>query len=192
MKFNPLIIIITLFLLFACNNDKKKDKDNPGATTEASKEEASELQKKLDTLQQLTPYSPEQMESMIPAILDDDTAMHISGRNNMGTGYASADYKISDSTSLELGVFDCAGNAGAGIYNAQFAGLMDSNIDTETEYTKIIDFKGGKAIEHGDKRWNNSSLIYIANDRLLVTMEGKNISTEELKKIAAGLKLNKE
>ncbi|MEO8403894.1 MAG: hypothetical protein ABI480_04850 [Chitinophagaceae bacterium] len=183
MKFISLLLLATVFLLSACNNDKKTDKSTTAASATDTKEEVSEVQKKLDALQLLTPYTDDEMRAMVPVQIGNDSATDISVHNSMGTGYASASYKLSDSTAVELSIFDCGGNAGSGIYNAQYAGLLNSESGDDEEYTKIISFKAGKAIEHADKRRNNSSLAFIAKDRLLVTLEGKNVGADELRKM---------
>jgi hypothetical protein len=189
MKFTFLSAIIASCLLFACNNNTKPGKESPAVVAAETKEAAAELEKKTDALQRLTPYTMEEMKSLIPVTLNGDSAVNISSRGSMGTGFVSAEYKPSDSSSVELSIFDCAGTAGAGIYNAQYAGLLDSQND---EYIKIIGFKGGKAIEHDDRRRNNYSLSYIVHDRLLVTLDGKNVGIDELKEIAGKLNLNKK
>jgi hypothetical protein len=90
----------------------------------------------------------------------------------MGTAYAEADYTFNDSTEISLKIFDCAGQAGAGVYSMQYLGMMNFQSESDDEYTKTIDFNGGKAIEQG-KDGSRSTLTFLAADRLLVTLKAK-------------------
>ena len=107
----------------------------------------------------------------------------------MGAAYAEGEYPINDSTNLELKIFDCAGQAGAGIYSMQFLGMMNFESENDDEYTKTIEFNGAKAVEHLNKSNNRSTLTYLAGDRLLVTLEGRNTGIDFLKQAAGSLSL---
>ncbi|MEO5562595.1 MAG: hypothetical protein ABIR18_04150 [Chitinophagaceae bacterium] len=187
MKHLLTLIIATSFFL-ACNNKKVAPATETSTNAEVSTKDISEAQKKTEELQQLTPYTQDQMKALLPAALDDDTATILSASTNMGTGFVQAIYPLSDSTSVEINLFDCGGNAGAGIYNAQLVNQLDNQSANETEYTKAIDYNGGKAIEHFDKKSNNATLTYFTADRLLVIIEGTNTGIDEVKKIAGKLK----
>jgi len=52
-----------------------------------------------------------------------------------------------------------------------------------------MDFKGGKAVENYDKGSNQTTLTYIANDRLMVVITGKNVDKDELRQVAENLNL---
>jgi len=67
--------------------------------------------------------------------------------------------------------------------------MMNFQSESDDEYTKTIEFNGGKAVEHLDKRNNRSTLTYLAGDRLLVTLEGKNTGIDLLKQAAGSLNL---
>ena len=56
-------------------------------------------------------------------------------------------------------IFDCAGEAGAGIYGMQYLTMMNFQSESDDEYTKSIEFKGSKAIEHLNKRNNRLHLL---------------------------------
>jgi cytolysin (calcineurin-like family phosphatase) len=107
----------------------------------------------------------------------------------MGAAYAEGSYPINDSTEIELKLFDCAGQAGAGIYSMQYLGMMNFQSESDDEYTKTTDFNGNRAIEHAKKDNSSASLSYLAADRLLVTLEGRNTGIDMLKKAAGSLNL---
>ncbi|WP_276502951.1 hypothetical protein [Terrimonas pollutisoli] len=197
MKHLPLFIGFALTFLLACNNNKKPGvtvTSEDGKTTatintnELSKT-ADAFQKKAEELQKLSPYTLDQMKAMLPEELAGAKRSKFSANSAMGAAFAEADYKINDSTDLELKIFDCAGQAGAGIYSMQYLGMMNFESESDDEYTKSVDFKGGKAIEHLNKRNNRATLTYLSGDRLLVTLEGQNMDVDLLKKIAGELSL---
>jgi hypothetical protein len=189
MKKSAFLFIFTASLLLACKNKNKNSQQAAMATPAEIAETKSELDKKTEELQQLSPYTIEQIRALLPAELDGDSAINMEAYTHMGTGFAKATYPLSDSTSLDISIFDCGGVAGAGFYNAQFVTQLGNQSENEKEYTKMIDFKGGKAIEHAEKNKTFSSLTYTAADRLLVMLEGKGIEADELKEKAKELKL---
>jgi hypothetical protein len=184
-------------LLTACNNNKKPgvtvtSEDGKTTTTISSTDLAQvsdAFQKKTEELQKLSPYTLDQVKALLPEELAGAKRSKFSANSAMGTAYAEGEYAINDSTEVELKIFDCAGQAGAGIYSMQYLGMMNFQSESDDEYTKTIEFKGSKAVEHLDKRNNRSTLTYLAGDRLLVTLEGRNTGIDLLKQAAGGLNL---
>lgn len=195
MKRLSLLFSAAVCLLIACNNNKKPgitvtSEDGKTTTTispEAMTATADAFTKKAEELQKLSPYTLDQVKALLPEELAGAKRSKFSANSAMGTAYAEGEYAINDSTGLELKIFDCAGQAGAGIYSMQYLGMMNFQSESDDEYTKTIDFKGSKAIEHLDKRDNRATLSYLAGDRLLVTLEGKNTGLELLKQAAGTL-----
>ena len=198
MKHLFLLLSATVCMLIACNNNKK-----PGEVTVTSEDgkttatiqpgdlaQTSEaLQKKAEDLQKLSPYTLDQMKALLPEDLAGAKRSKFSANSAMGAAYAEGDYPINDSTGLELKIFDCAGQAGAGIYSMQYLAMMNFQSESDNEYTKSIDFKGSKAVEHLDRRSNRATLTFVAADRLLVTLEGRNTGVDLLKQAAGSLNL---
>ncbi|MGZ8542022.1 MAG: hypothetical protein ACXWV6_15330 [Chitinophagaceae bacterium] len=197
MKHVFLLFSAAVCLLTACNNNKKPgitvtSEDGKTTTTvspNAMAETADAFTKKAEELQKLAPYTLDQMKALLPEELAGAKRSKFSANSAMGAAYAEGEYPINDSTELELKIFDCAGQAGAGIYSMQYLGLMNFQSESDDEYTKSIEFKGGKAVEHVDKRNNNSTLTYLSGDRLLVTLEGRNTGIDLLKQAAGNLNL---
>lgn len=198
MKQLQFLFIIVLFLLAtACNNNKKPgvyvtSEDGKTTTTFETNDMvkvADDFQKKTEELQKLSPYTLDQMKALLPDELAGAKRSKFSANSAMGAAYAEGDYTINDSTQLELKIFDCAGQAGAGIYSMQYLGMMNFQSESDEEYTKTIEFNGGKAVEHLNKSNNRSTLTYLAGDRLLVTLEGRNTGIDLLKKAAESLNL---
>lgn len=198
MKHIFLLFSISLGLLVACNSNKK-----PGEVTVTSEDgkttttiqpgdvaQASDaLQKKAEELQKLSPYTLDQMKAFLPDELAGAKRSKFSANSAMGAAFAEGEYPINDSIDIALKIFDCAGQAGAGIYSMQFLAMMNFQSESDNEYTKSIDFKGGKAVEHLDKSNNRATLTYVAADRLLITLEGNNTGVDLLKQAANSLNL---
>ncbi len=197
MKQTFLLFSAAICLLTACNNNKQpgitvKSEDGKTTTTVQASDlagAADAAQKKAEELQKLSPYTLDQMKAMLPEELAGAKRSKFSANSAMGAAYAEGQYPINDSTELELKIFDCAGQAGAGIYSMQYLGMMNFQSESDDEYTKTIEFKGGRAVEHLDKRSNRSTLTYVSGDRLLITLEGRNTGVDMLKQVADGLNI---
>ena len=197
MKHLFLLFIASVCVLTACNNNKKPgitvtSEDGKTTTTIQPNDLAKvseDFQKKTEELQKLSPYTLDQMKAMLPDELAGAKRSKFSANSAMGAAYAEGEYPINDSTKLELKIFDCAGQAGAGIYSMQFLGMMNFESENDDEYTKTIEFNGAKAVEHLNKSNNRSTLTYLAGDRLLVTLEGRNTGIDFLKQAAGSLSL---
>lgn len=199
MKHLLIVFSAVCLLMTACNNEKKpgevsvisedgKTKTTIDPTTDLAKV-SENMQKKTEELQKLSPYTLDQLKALLPEELLGTKRSKFSANSAMGAAFAKGDYEINDSTEIELSIIDCAGQAGAGIYSMQYLTLMNIQAESDEEYTKTIDFNGGKAVEHVEKNNNRSTLTYIAAERLMVTIEGKNTGIDLLKKAAGSLNL---
>ncbi len=193
MKFYALLAGV--MLMAACNNNKDKvvieDKETGTKTTlDVSKAEkfSQDFTKKVEELQKLTPYTLDEMKALLPETFAGANRSNMNVASAMGTSVAEADYEINDTTSVTLKIFDCAGEAGAGIYSMQFLGMMNLQQETEDEITRTIDFNGTKAVEQFEKDGSRASFVWVAKERLLVTLEGENTRIEPLRQLAGSLK----
>jgi hypothetical protein len=189
--------IAACILLPACNNNKPgaitvKSEDGKTTTTVHAGDMAKvaeDYQKKAEELQKLAPYTLDQMKAMLPEEIAGAKRAKFTANSAMGAAFAEGEYPINDSTEISLKIFDCAGQAGAGIYSMQYLGMMNFQSESDGEYTKTVDFNGSRAVEHLDKNDNEASFMYVAGDRLLVTLEGRNTDVDMLRKVAGGLNL---
>lgn len=197
MRRLSLLIVITMVLLSAC---KSKKANQVTVTSEDGKEKVSvdmnkmesasaEMQKKSEELQKLPPLSLDQLKALVPEELAGGKKTSYNATAAMGTGVANAEYKIDDTTNVRLTVYDCAGTGGAGIYSMQYLGMFNMESESETEYTKTIDFNGGKAFERCRKDRNDCTLTYFSGDRFLVTLDGSNVGIDALKQAANSLNI---
>ena len=189
------ILSILLFVLVACDNADPKKKegaekaDSAAIIAEQKKAAAAANEKMLAELEKMTPLPEEELKKLLPEMLMDAATSNSSVNSTLGASVATAEYQINDSTKITLSIHDCAGPGGAGLYNLQYAGLLDYNADNPTEYTKVIDFNGSKAIEHCKKQSIECSFTYFSGERYLMQLDGNNVNADKLKRIAGGLKI---
>jgi hypothetical protein len=196
MKRTFAFLFVVCILFAACNSNKDKItvKDDKGGKTTVDISEmgkkADEMKDRSEALQKLTPLSLDELKASLPeeimgAKRDNMEATKMAGLAN----FSKADYRMNDSTEVELTVFDCAGTAGAGYYNMAFLGMMSFEKDNENEYAKTTDFKGDRAIETCQKKRSHCEFTFFGKDRYMVTLKGDNVGMDKLKEIAGGLNL---
>ena len=148
---------------------------------------AEDMEKQKSELEKLTPLTLDQLKAMIPETMMGVPRTNFEANQAMGAGLATAKYEINDSTDVKLNIYDCAGSGGAGIYSLQYLGMMNIQQESDEEYTKTVDFNGGKAYEHCNKINQRLHLTYFAGGRFLVTLEGDHVGADALKQAAKGL-----
>lgn len=191
-------LLFSIILIASCNNNKPKD--TVTVTSEDGKEQitvdvkqmqdaAQDMEKMKEELGKLTPLTADQLKALVPEQLMGAGRTDLDITAAMGASVASADYKINDSTDIKLSIIDCAGPGGAGIYNMQYLGMFSFQEDDEDEYTKTIDFNGGKAFENCKKTRNECTLTYFSGGRFLISLEGDNVGIDALKGAAKGMNI---
>lgn len=194
------LLLASAVLLASCGSkskDKTADTDSsavnttmvtaPGVTTMQNM--ASEMQKNVQALQKLTPLTLDQLKAVVPEQINGINRSNYSATSMAGASYVEAQYKINDTTNVHVSVWDCAGTAGAGIYNAQFMMLYNFQQEDEYGYTKTQDFNGGKAVIKYEKANNSYTATYFTGDRYLVAIRGTNTSLDALADVAKTLNL---
>lgn len=187
---HPFIACIVICCLFAaCNDSKKADPaEATGQAAEIKSAETPEAPSKEEELQNLAPYTTDEIKTLLPKELGGANLSDPSSGKVTGTAYAKGVYQLNDSMMVELTLFDCGGDAGAGFYKHQFLGILDRKPESEDEEVKTIDFNGNKAIEHYDNNSYRSTFTYVSG-RLLVTLESEFMDIKGLKKLANTIKL---
>lgn len=197
MKSIPALFIASSLFIASCNNNKPKDSititsedgsEKVTVDTKQMQNTAEEMEKIKEELGKLTPYTADELKAIFPAELMGTTATDIEAASAMGASTAEAKYKLNDSTDIKISIIDCAGPGGAGIYSMQYLGMMNIQEEDEDEYTKTIDFNGGKAFENCRKDRNECTLTYFGGGRLLISLEGENVGINTLKDVAKTLK----
>ena len=145
----------------------------------------------MEELKRLTPLSPDQLKALLP---EEIMGMKRSSFNaNTAMGFAVAEAKYKDSSSekeINLSIFDCAGEAGAGIYSLSYWTKMSMQSESDNGYQKTVDFNGQKAVETYEKGSDTYELTYVASDRLLLSVKGEKTGLDAVKQVAQNLKVN--
>jgi hypothetical protein len=195
--------IISLFLattmfVVACNNNKPKEttvitspdgKETVTIDPQKMQNAVQDMEKLKTELEKLTPLTPDQLKALIPESLMGAKGTNFEATSAMGAGLARSEYELNDSTRISLNIYDCAGSAGAGIYSMQYLSMFNFQQESDEEYTRTIEFNGGKAFEHCEKATNDCTLSYFSGGRFLVTIEGDHVGAEALKQAAKGLNI---
>lgn len=198
MRHLILTCMIAASLLTACNNNKKTS--GITVTSEDGKEKVTvdpnivsktgeAMTEKIEELKKLTPLSLDQLKAMVPEELMGMKRSSFAANSMMGTGTCNATYKGDDGKELKVTIFDCAGEAGAGIYSLRYWTMWNFQQEDDNGYQKTVDFNGGKAIEKYSKSNDEYGLTYVANDRLLVVLEGEKMGLDGVKDAAKNLNL---
>jgi hypothetical protein len=180
----------------SCNNnpDKitvKSDDGKSTATVDLSSAEknAEQMQNKAEELKKLAPLTLDQLKALMPEELAGIKRTDYNANTTMGIAAGEAEYRKDDNASIKLVVYDCAGETGAAYYSATYLMKMNMQSESDDGYVKTVDFMQGKAIESYDKSSNRYSLIYLGNDRIMISLEGDDISLETLRDAAKSLNL---
>ncbi len=189
------IFILAASLLFAaCNNNAKnpdtvkiKTEDGSDVTIQANSmnEQAQKMEQRSEELQKLTPLTLDELKALLPEELLGAKKSKQQVTTAIGTGMATAEYKVNDSTELKVTIWDCGGPGGVGFYNMQYMTMFNFESDSDEEYTKTIEFDGKRGFEQCSKIEAECRLTYFGGDRFLVSLDGENISASELRDVSA-------
>jgi hypothetical protein len=191
-----IISCLVVVCLCACNNNKKTvevKSDDGKATVNADVSQAQqvteEMRKQSEELQKLTPLNLDQLKAILPETIMGAKKSNFQVTSATGTGLATAEYNLNDSTDIQVSVWDCGGPGGAGIYGSRYLTMYNFQSESNNEYTKIIDYKGQKAIEHCQTNTNRCTLTYFTGGRFMVELEGRNMHPDGLKQAAGELNI---
>ncbi len=198
-----LLPAVAVILLASCSNNDAKvksvQKNEDGTTTTTTYDAANvqkmadagdEMNKKTEALKKLTPLRLDQLKALLPEELNGSKRTDYNASSSMGYAVAEASYQKDENTKLKLMIYDCAGEMGSALYMSSYWSAANFQQESEKEYTKSIDFNGGKAIENFKKEAKETTLTFTANERLLVVLEGRNMEPSEVKDAAQKLKFN--
>lgn len=187
---------LALTAIAACHSNPNKitvksDDGKTTATVDLSNAEknATEMQNKAEELKKLTPMSTDDLKALLPAEVNGMQRSSFNVTAAMGISVGEAEYRKDDNTSIKLAVYDCAGETGAAYYSASYWMKMNMQSESDNGYTKTIDLMNGKAVETYEKSSNHYTLIYLGNDRVLVSIDGYNVSDDAMKDVAKSLNL---
>ena len=183
------ILLITLvsIVFIACSSDKKPVAENKDSIVKSAATPVDEKEKKIEELKKAPQLTLEQMRMLLPRELDSAREKNYLASTQFGYGLASAEYPKTKSRAIKVTLYDCAGELGSVNYFENYWNHLGVQNQNENEFTKTIDFEGGKAVETFKKDLNLSTLTFVIRDRLVIVMEGKNITPEALEEAAKKL-----
>lgn len=187
MKKSLLIILSASVFFAACNSEPKitqKDETANDAKVKSVAAPVDPLVEKMEELKTLPPIGLDELSAWLPSQLNGSKRSNLTMSSDMGYAVAHADYEKNSKTDMRVTVYDCAGEAGAEKYKTVFANKMKDQQENEEGYTKTIDFMGGKAVEHYEKKNKLTTLTYLANDRILVVVSARNFEPEAVREAA--------
>ena len=195
------LLPVTIIFMLSCSNNREKGKisikDEKGKTTatfdvksiEEIAKAAEKSEDKVEELKKLTPLTSDQLKAMMPEELMGIKRTSVGASSISGASSGTALYKSEDGKELKLIIYDCAGEAGAGIYSLRYLTLWSIQYEDENGYQKTVDFNGQKAIENYVKDREEYSIAFLSNDRFLVTVEGDKTGLDMVKQAANSLNL---
>jgi len=183
-----LLTALLSFAFVSCGSNKKTEAEDKEATVKSmTAVPIDEKEKKTEELKKAPQLTLEQMRTLLPHELDSAKEKNYQASTQFGYGLATAEYPKTKTKAMKITLYDCAGEQGFVNYFENYWNHLNAQNKTETEFMKTIDFEGGKAIETYKKDMNLSTLTFVIRDRLVIVMEGKNMSPEELEAAAKKL-----
>lgn len=184
-----LLVIMVSLVFVACKGKKGVDKkESNEATVKAmTTTPVDEKTQKTEELKKAPQLTLEQMRALLPAELDSAKEKNFLSSTQFGYGLASIEYPKSKSRGIKVTLYDCAGESGSVNYFENYWNYLNVNKQTEQDFTRTIDFEGGKAIETYKKDINLSTFTFVIRGRLVIIMEGKNMQPGELESAAKKL-----
>lgn len=187
MKRIVLAVFVSLVVI-ACGGDKKSPPTDSQPKVKAmTATPVDEREKRTEELKKAPQLTLEQMRMLMPKELDSAKEKNYLASTQFGYGLASVDYPKGKGRSLKVTLYDCAGEMGYVNYFENYWDHLNVNSQTETEFTKTIDFGSGKAVETYKKDMNLTTLTFVVRDRLVIMVEGKNMTPAEVESAAKKL-----
>ncbi len=190
-----IITFLFIFILISCGKDKQKDKE-PGlldmieGVSDLNKmaKEAEKIEEENDQLLKATPISNEDLKTLLPESLIGLTRSKFSVGNQFMADVAmgEAEYKNEDGHMISLSIIDGAGETGSAMITLSRMGFArDFEEQTDRGYRKSTSINGYKGVEEVEKDdyndFTTSKIDFIVSNRFVVSLEGENISLDQLK-----------
>jgi len=166
-----LLVIMVSLIVAACNSKADEKKETKDATVKAMTAPVDEKTQKTEELKKAHPLTLEQMRTLLPQELDSAKEKNYLASTQFGYGLASAEYPKTRTRGIKLTLYDCAGEIGAANYFENYWDYLNVNKQTDQDFTKTIDFEGGKAVATYKKDMNLSTLTFVVRDHVVIVME---------------------
>ncbi len=182
-KLHPIpMLIVAVMTLSACGS-KKEESEEKKSTLGAFKEfaeKAEEMSKK----EAVEPVGFQELKELLPSELAGMPRTEAEGESNGSMGFkisvAKGKYK-SDDKSMDVDIMDLGGVGGFAVAGLAAWTLAESERETENGYERTIRLDGHKGFEKYDNTGKTGELKLFLNERFLVSLEGENLSMDEIK-----------
>jgi hypothetical protein len=186
-----LLLAFVSLIFIACGRDKKPPPDNKDAQVKSmTSAPVDEREKRTEELKKAPQLTLEQMRMLMPTELDSAKERNYLASTQFGYGLASVEYPKGKGRGLKVSLYDCAGEMGYPNYFENYWNHLNVATQSDNEFMKTIDFQGGKAVETYKKDMNLTTLTFVIRNRLVIMVEGKNMTPQEVE--AAASKLHKK
>ncbi len=199
--------ILVAGILAACGGNKNEEntteEDGPGISETISglknlstlSDKAADMESLQKKLAGLTPLTNEELKTAIPDDLIGLKRSKLSvGNQLVALSTAEATYTDADKNKkIELTIMDGAGETGSAFMSLRVMGLaMEREEETESGFSKITDLQGYRA-EVKQNTYNeqtDSEIGFVAKDRYHISLQGSNMTLEELEEAVRQLNLS--
>src|SRR4051812_45405427 len=142
-----ILLLIIVSLAFVACKSKKTDEVKDVTVKAMATAPVDEKAQKIEALKKAQQLTLEQMRVLMPAELDSAKERNYLASTQFGYGLASVEYPKTKRRSIKVTLYDCAGESGSVNYFENYWNYLNVNKQTDQEFTRTIDFGGGKAIE---------------------------------------------
>lgn len=176
-----LFLLITGLAILSCGEDKATATSETPETPKVKSAVAVDPKlQQLEDLKKMPASGLDELQKMLPETIDGIKRSNFSMTSNMGYATVQADYKKNSKAAVHIVLYDCAGEQGAELFRNSFQSKLDSNEESEKGYSRTVTLGTGKAVEQFEAATNVTTLRFMANEKVLVMMAGKNIAAEKL------------
>ncbi len=189
MKTHQLILAILLPLfLVSCGKVKetkkniKEAKEGIGAIGKMANE-AKKMTEGIEELANTEPLTSDDFKEWMPESIGDlqRTGFKNNALGAMNVSSSEATYKSEDGAQqIKITIIDGAGTGSFAIAGIRMASSIDMEEQDEYGYKKTVTKNGVKAMEEFKNRNNQTTLMFLHDERFGVTIDGRGMEAEEV------------
>jgi hypothetical protein len=185
-----LLLFAAIVVFHSCGGNKKARPDQAVAKDNSPvAHDDNRYKNHREALEKVTPISANELVELVPVELRGATRTSSKVRPLNGTTIAEADYEVSGQPEISLEIIDCAGPAGAGVYEMKFYRLLDRDKDDEGLTIRTISLNGRPTLEQCIQSNDYCCITWFAENRYLVSLSSGNNTLEILKQVSRAIKL---
>lgn len=176
------VLVVAVMILSACGG--KKEESEEQKSTLGSLKEFSEKAEEMSKKEAVEPVSFQELKELLPSELAGIPRTEAEGESNGTMGFkisvAKGKYKTDDK-SIDVDIMDLGGVGGFAIAGLAAWTLAESERETDNGYERTIKLDGHKGFEKYSNTDKSGELKLFLNERFLVSLEGENLSMDEIK-----------